>query len=407
MARQWTDESAYPSIPFQYVFDRVQRPVPDNAEIVTAYTNGQVTLRSNRRTDGYHNAKDLSTYQGVEPGDFVVHGLDILRGSVGVSDSRGAMSPVCTVATAREGHDPRYHGYTIRAQAQSGYTKALARGIREGGADFRRWETLASLPLFAPPMHVQRRVADMLDGETARIDALIAKNRAVLETLHAREQAKVIALLPDAGLSTAKGTPRAALWLMDAEIQTGPFGSQLHQEEYVDDGVPVINPSHLVDGRLTPDSRVTITEARATALARHRMRADDVIFGRRGELGRAGMALANNEGWVVGTGCLRLRFLSPMFDPGFFLEVLSSPGVRAWFDVNSRGATMSNLNEELLGALPVPAIPLAEQRRVGSAIHAVRVRHREIRTKVLQQIDLMETRRRSLITSAVTGQITV
>src|SRR5680860_726301 len=129
MAKQWTEAAKYPSVPFQYVFERLDRPVPENAEIVTAYTDGEVTLRSNRRREGYHNASSLETYQGVEPGDFVVHGLDILRGSVGVSDSAGAMSPVCTVARASDGHDPRFHAYTIRMQAASGFTKALARGI--------------------------------------------------------------------------------------------------------------------------------------------------------------------------------------------------------------------------------------------------------------------------------------
>src|ERR1700731_1383541 len=100
--------------------------------MVTAYTDGRVTLRSNRRRDGYHEARDMSGHQGVEPGDLVVHGLDILRGSVGVSDARGAISSLCVVCSPKVRSDPRYFSYVIRAQAFSGLPRALARGVREG-----------------------------------------------------------------------------------------------------------------------------------------------------------------------------------------------------------------------------------------------------------------------------------
>jgi len=174
MSLSWYGASGkFPEIQFRRLVDRIERPVPPNAEIVTAFTDGQVTLRSNRDKVGYHEAADLSSFRGVEPGDLVVHGLDILRGSVGVSDSRGAISAVCTVAVTREQTDSRYIAYAIRAQAQSGFTRALARGIREGGADFRRWDTLAELPIPLPPVEEQRRIADFLDDQVARIDKLI------------------------------------------------------------------------------------------------------------------------------------------------------------------------------------------------------------------------------------------
>jgi type I restriction enzyme S subunit len=168
------DYCRYPQVPFRRIFQPLFRPVPIDAEIVTAFTNGQVTLRSNRRLGGYHEAANLSGFQGVRRGDFVVHGLDILRGSVGVSDSDGAISAVCTVCAPRRPIDPRFFAYAIRAQAQSGFPRAMARGIREGGADFRRWETLGELPLPLPPQNQIGMIADYLDAMTRRLDAIVS-----------------------------------------------------------------------------------------------------------------------------------------------------------------------------------------------------------------------------------------
>jgi type I restriction enzyme S subunit len=91
----------YPEVPFRRLFRSVERPIADGAEIVTAYTDGTVTLRRNRPIKGYHEAADLSGFKGVCVGDFVVHGLDILRGSVGVSDSDGAISSVFVTCVSR------------------------------------------------------------------------------------------------------------------------------------------------------------------------------------------------------------------------------------------------------------------------------------------------------------------
>lgn len=187
----WPGAPDVPQLPFRRLFAKLNRPVPGDAEIVTAYTDGQVTLRSNRAKIGYHEAADLSGFQGVEVGDFVVHGLDIMRGSIGVSESAGAISSVCTVCKPIGPVDPQYAAYAIRLQAASGYPKALARGVREGGADFRRWDTLAELPIPVPPIETQRAVVSFLDRETAEIDAFIADQEELIRLLTERRAATI------------------------------------------------------------------------------------------------------------------------------------------------------------------------------------------------------------------------
>lgn len=163
----------FPQVPFRRLFQPTKISALPEDEIVTAFTDGQVTLRSNRNKIGYHEAADTSTYLRVNKGDLVVHGLDILRGSVGVSDSTGAISAVCTVCPPSPIADGKYVSYVIRIQALSGYTKALARGIREGGADFRRWETLGELPILMPTLQEQKDIATFLDMRCIQIDEAI------------------------------------------------------------------------------------------------------------------------------------------------------------------------------------------------------------------------------------------
>lgn len=270
------DASAFPEV----MFKRAMRPIKRRVvreDIVTAYTNGQVTLRSNRDKIGYHEATDLSTYQGVEPGDFVVHGLDILRGSVGVSDSLGAISPVCTVCGPSPHVDGRFIAYAMRAQSWSGFPKALARGIREGGADFRRWETLGELPVPCPALDEQRRIADFLDAETSRIDRLIAL----------RQRQQVLALEQFRAVLAAETLDREVGWVTRLKYlfefeRNGLWGDEPQGD---DDDVPVVRvadfdrdnfrvgrfetvrnvPSHLKRRRLLQRGDVLLEKSGGTA----------------------------------------------------------------------------------------------------------------------------------------------
>ncbi len=206
-------EAKFPQVEFRRIFRQIRRPAADDAAMVTAYTDGVVTLRSNRRLDGYHEAADMSGMQGVKMGDFVVHGLDILRGSVGISDADGAMSSVCVICAPIADIEPRYFAWQIRAQAASGLPRALARGVREGGADFRRWDTLAELPVLCPPVAVQRAIADYLDRKTVNIDALIAMKQRTIDLLEEKSR-RAIGEMTRRGLNpSAKQVDSGLPWI--------------------------------------------------------------------------------------------------------------------------------------------------------------------------------------------------
>ena len=92
-----------------------------------------------------------------------------------------------------------------------------------------------------------------------------------------------------------------------AEIRTGPFGTMLHKRDYVDGGVPVVNPQHFRDGRIRPARAAAVSDATATRLAAFKLSVGDVVVARRGEMGRTAVVGEREVGWLLGTGSVALK----------------------------------------------------------------------------------------------------
>lgn len=151
-------------------------PLPGSG-VVTAYRDGVVTLRANRRADGYTMSEAESGYQGVAPGDIVFHALDGFAGAVGISDSEGQCSPVYHVCSQRYDDDAEYLGLLIRYMGTSGFLSTQAPSTRQRSVDFRNWGTFARVPLVLPSVEHQKSFVAEFHQQTAQIDALIAKAR--------------------------------------------------------------------------------------------------------------------------------------------------------------------------------------------------------------------------------------
>lgn len=143
-------------------------------------------------------------------------------------------------------------------------------------------------------------------------------------------------------------------------IQTGPFGSQLHASDYVEDGVPVVMPQDLNNRRISVDRIVRITDEMAQRLSRHRVQPGDVVYSRRGDVERHALVSDREVGWLCGTGCLLVRLGSAWPSQAYLSEVLDLPITREWLVRHAVGATMPNLNTSILGDVPLlmPSEPL-------------------------------------------------
>ncbi len=154
----------------------------------------------------------------------------------------------------------------------------------------------------------------------------------------------------------------------DGEVQTGPFGSQLHAGDYVDDGVPSVMPKDIIGDRISTKSIARVPEKDAARLSVHRLRTGDIVYARRGDIGRRAIVSSAEEGWLCGTGCLRIRLNAPGVSPEYLLAYLGHPGVRAWVESKAQGATMLNLNTSILRSVPFRVPPLPEQRRIADIL---------------------------------------
>jgi type I restriction enzyme S subunit len=153
-------------------------------------------------------------------------------------------------------------------------------------------------------------------------------------------------------------------------IRTGPFGSQLHESDYVDQGVPVVMPKDIVDGRISDAGVARISVEDAERLGQHRLRAGDIVYGRRGDIGRRAYVSAREAGWLCGTGCLRISLGDSMLDPRFLYYYLGHPDVVAAIGSQAIGATMPNLNTTILRNVQVRYPELPTQRTIAGILSA-------------------------------------
>ena len=147
------------------------------------------------------------------------------------------------------------------------------------------------------------------------------------------------------------------------ELCTGPFGSVIHKEDYVSDGVPLINPSHMIDGKIIHDPRVTLKPKDAIKLSAYTLSAGDLVLARRGEVGRYALVTEREAGWLCGTGSFFIRLHSSCNRTYLGLTFLDSR-FRQNLQVESVGTTMTNLNQRILLEALIALPPLAEQSRI-------------------------------------------
>ena len=147
------------------------------------------------------------------------------------------------------------------------------------------------------------------------------------------------------------------------EIQTGPFGSSLHQSDYQLGGVPVVNPASIQNEQIVPISKMAVGPTTLARLSSFKLQTDDIVMARRGEMGRCAVVSERESGWLCGTGSLILRPFKCIY-PRFLSMLIGSPLSRQYLGGTAVGTTMQNLNQTILLNLPFGLPPLAEQHRI-------------------------------------------
>lgn len=300
----------------------------------------------------------VSPDQMIAAGDIVIAMSSGSRSVVGkaaqsVNQWAGSFGAFCGVLRPVSDVHAGFIGHFCRSKAYRDKTTELAAGVNINNL---KPSHFSEIEIPVPPLAEQARIAQALDGLLAQVDTLKARLDALPALIKRFRQSVLSAAssgeLMEADKPTSSNSIHpTALGETDVEIITGPFGSALHKHDYVQDGIPVINPMHISAGEIYPSQSTTISAAKAKQLSNWLLMEGDIVVGRRGEMGRAA-TYTGNKPMLCGTGSLILRSAHD-FHPKYLELSIRSPQAINHFTENSVGTTMVNLNQQVVRDLTV------------------------------------------------------
>ena len=207
-----------------------------------------------------------------------------------------------------------------------------------------------SIPL--PSKEKQIELAELFD----KIDGVIAKRKTEISALDDLIKARFVELFGDP-VHNPYGWNKTELKEL-ADLKIGPFGSLLHKEDYIEGGHALVNPSHIVDGRIIIDSKLTVSEDKYEKLSAYHLKVGDVVMGRRGEMGRC--AVVEDEGLLCGTGSLLIRPKGKV-TADYIQKIISYPTFKKNIEDMAVGQTMPNLNVPIVSGFRIITPPIEVQ----------------------------------------------
>lgn len=327
------------------------------------------------------------------------------------------------VLRARPDHDSEY----IYQLMQWTKTRLKAETFMSGSAGQQRVlsDFFFRFRVFSPSKRAQKKIARILqtvDRAIEHTEALIDKYQQIKAGLMRdlftrgigpdgqlrppREQAPHLYQQTSIGWIPKEWEPlklKAILHRSGGYLQTGPFGSQLHSHEYTDEGIPVVMPQDINNGKIDEVQIARITEGRAQSLAKHRLKIGDIIIARRGELSRAAAISEMEQGWVCGTGCFLLRLGGSNLDARFFSMVYRNVMVQRQVDGLAVGSTMPSLNNEIMGKLVFPYLAMEEQYAISDKVQLTNDRL----FSLAMGLEKLQKQKSGLMHDLLTGKVSV
>lgn len=279
------------------------------------------------------------------------------------------------------------------AQAPMTHTSAISKMIGTTGRQRVSATDLGTLPLALPPLDEQRRIVDLI----AVLDEVVAGQEASLSSICSVMSRAASSLHERATVETWESTNLAEVLGGIDSIRTGPFGSQLHQSDYVADGpVAVVMPANMSDQRVDLAEAARISEANSARLSRHRTHSGDILWSRRGDVARFAVIDDVSDGSLCGTGCFLLRAKDPSM-VGWLEPWLAAPESAAWLEAKSVGATMANLNRSILSKVPVALAPEQERISIAAAWNGLRSTRAAVRGALTRSLQVRKAIQSALL----------
>ena len=303
---------------------------------------------------------DLSSYKIVRTGQFA-YGPVTSRNGEKISiallqDKDCIISSSYTVfeVTDNERLDPEYLMLWFSRPEFDRYTRYMSHGsVRE----IFDWDELCKVELPVPSIEKQRGIVKAYNTITDRIEL----KRKINDNLEATIQAAFDKAFHDAGVNlpetiikqnkVPQGWTDATVGDF-ASVQTGPFGSQLHNEDYVESGTPIITVEHMDGKYIAHRNLPLVSQNDVDRLRKYDLHTGDIVFSRVGSVDRAVMVSQHEDGWLFSGRCLRVR----PYDPNtgsYFLWWFNQPVIRQLVTASAVGATMPSINTSILNSIRI------------------------------------------------------
>ena len=389
------------------LFKKMERPVRESDEVVTCFRDGTVTLRRNRRESGFTESLKEIGYQGIRPGDLVIHAMDAFAGAIGVSDSAGKGTPVYSVCTPIGEANPLYYAHALREMSRSKWIESLAKGIRERSSDFRFTEFSAQV-VPVPPPEEQAAIVRFLDHADAQIQRYIASKERLIALLEEERQAIIQQAvtrgldpnvrLKDSGVEWLGDMPEhwevtRTRFLFKEVDRRSSTGNETHLSM---SQVLGLVPSHQVEQTLISDSYVGGKLCEKGDLVLNRLKAHLGVF-----------ALADQKGVISPDYSVFRKRLA--LEMEYFTQVLRLPALRPELRIRSKGIVEGfwRLYTGDLFDIRLPVPPVAEQVTIVDNLSRMTGKLNATIARTRRQIDLMNEYRTRLTADVVTGKIDV
>ena len=247
-----------------------------------------------------------------------------------------------------------------------------------------------------PPLAEQKKIAAILDAA----DQLRQKDQQLIDHYAALSQSLFLEMFGDVFANTKLFEMYSLGDLVD-KVQIGPFGSQLHKKDYIEGGVPLVNPVHIVDSKIVVDSSFTLSKEKFESLPNYHLQLNDIVMGRRGEMGRCAVVGENESGFFCGTGSLFLRPNNAVTSE-FLLRAIMSKSGKDYLERNAQGVTMKNLNKKIILNMRISVPPIELQDKFCDSIKKIAQQKRIAQANLSKSKSLFN----SLLQKAFKGELT-
>lgn len=303
-------------------------------------------------------SKDKSTYKIVPKGCFAYNPSRINVGSVDWqrNEEKVIVSPLYNVFSVSPELDNQYLYYFLKSDIALWFIKSIATGSVR---DNLKLSMLYEFPINLPNIEKQKGIVSTLDT----LQSIITHRRTQLEKLDLLVKARFVEMFGDP-VSNPYNWEKISLGEL-AEIKIGPFGSLLHKEDYVQNNHALINPSHIIDGKVFADMKLTVSDEKYKELHAYQLFTGDVVMGRRGEMGRC--AVVTENGLLCGTGSMIIR-TNGRLKADYIQKIISFPSFKKTIEDMAVGQTMPNLNVPIVSKFMIICPPIEVQEQYYSFV---------------------------------------